>query len=149
MKKLSLAIIFLLLGGMIMPAMAGDVGRYSYINVHSVNINLENEKATIDIFYTVDDGIRFLVLLLGKSDMKNKLLMVADFENANFQSVDLDHAVLVINNASNDNGDGSYWFPEHKFGIVIPKLVVKTPQVTRTFLVTDEFPNGIGHFKAS
>jgi hypothetical protein len=149
MKKKSLAVILLLICGMAAPACAADTSRYSYIMVESVEIDLNNDQATVQVSYEIDDGIELVVVLLGKSDLKNKLETILAFDEISFQEVELDHAVLIIEDASFDYGDGSYWFPEHTFGIMIPKLTVKSPQTERTFEMTDEFPKGMGYFGAS
>ncbi len=149
MKKISIAVILLLLCGMTAPVCAADTSRYSYIMVESVEIDLNNKQAEIQVSYEIDDGIELVVVLLGKSDLKKKLKTVLAFDEIRFQEVELDHAVLLIEDASFDYGDGSYWFPEHRFGIMIPELTVKSPQTERTFEMTDEFPKGMGYFGVS
>lgn len=129
------------------PVMAAEIGRVSYITIQQVEIELRNEQATIDVKYKIDDGIDLLVLLIGKADLKKKLQKILLYEDAEFQVVDLDHSILVINDASFDYGDGSYWFPEHRFGMVLPEIVIRTPQSTRSYTITNEFPNGIGYFR--
>jgi hypothetical protein len=59
----------------------------------------------------------------------------------------MNRAILVLDDASLNYQDGSYWFPEHEFGIVIPFLSVNTPQTTREYSMTKIFPDGIGHFE--
>ncbi|HDR73346.1 MAG TPA: hypothetical protein ENN85_05505 [Methanoculleus sp.] len=147
MQQWSLVVVILLLSGAVTPAMAADTGRYSYITVEQVDIYLVNDKATIDISYKIDDGIQFIVLLLGKSDLRNKLEYIVDYNGAEFKKIELNHAVLEIENASIDYNDGSYWFPEHEFGIMLPRLVVTTPQVKKEFANTSVLPTGVGHFK--
>jgi hypothetical protein len=147
MKKWSLAVLMLLVCGFMTPVMAADTDRYSYITVQQVEIYLFNDKATIDITYEIDDGIEFIVLLLGKADLKNKLEEIIDYDGAEFKKIELDHAVIEIENASIDYDDGSYWFPEHEFGITLPRLVVTTPQVKKEYTNTRVFPEGIGHFR--
>ena len=148
MQKWSLAVLILLICGVATPVMAADTGRYSYITVTQVDIYLFNDKATIDIAYKIDGGIQFVVLLLGKADLKNKLEDIIDYNGAEFKKIELDHAVIEIENASIDYNDGSYWFPEHEFGIAFPRLVVTTPQVKKEFTNTSVLPEGVGHFKA-
>jgi hypothetical protein len=131
---------------MVAPALAMDDQRYSYITVHKMEITVENNRATITIDYTLDEGIRVLVLLLGKSDLKSKLLKIVNYDDAYFQEVGLEHAVLVVDNASDDYGDGIYWFPQHSFNVLLPELRVRTPQTTRDYSMTNEFSGGIGHF---
>jgi hypothetical protein len=147
MQKWSLAVLFLLICGIVTPAMAADTGRYSYITVQQVDVYLYNGQATIDITYKIDDGIQFIVLLLGKADLKNKLGEIIDFNGAEFKKIELDHAVLEIENASIDYQDGSFWFPEHEFGIKLPRLVVTTPQVKKEYTNTSVLPEGVGYFR--
>ncbi|MDG6256309.1 MAG: hypothetical protein QCH35_01790 [Methanomicrobiaceae archaeon] len=147
MQKWSLVVLILLLSGAVTPAMAADTGRYGYITVEQVDIYLVNDKATVDISYKIDDGIQFIVLLLGKSDLRTKLEYIVDYNGAEFKKIELDHAVLEIENASIDYNDGSYWFPEHEFGITLPRLVITTPQVKKEFTNTSVLPTGVGHFK--
>jgi hypothetical protein len=146
MKKWSLAILAMIIGGLICPVVAADAGRYSYITVETVEIRLDNDRAVIDVNYRVDEGIQLLVLLIGKSDLKNKLNDIIKLDDARFKELELNHAVLVVDESSYNYGDGSYWFPEHEFGIIIPKLRVVTPQTIRTFEMTRSFPGGIGYF---
>lgn len=147
MQKWSLAVLLLIICGAVTPVMAADAGRYSYITVQQVDIYLYNDKATIDVTYKIDDGIQFVVLLLGKADLKNKLEDVIDYNGAEFKKIELDHAVIELENASIDYEDGSFWFPEHEFGITVPRLVVTTPQVQKEFTNTSTLPEGVGHFR--
>jgi len=116
MRWVTVGVVMMLVAALVTPAVAGNDGRYSYITVEDVTIRLVKEQAVVTINYQIDSGIGFLVLLLGKSDLKQKVLDILNFEDAQIQTVDLEHAVVVVNNASNDYGHGSYWFPEHKFG---------------------------------
>jgi hypothetical protein len=60
--------------------------------------------------------------------------------------IDLSSADFTVEDAALSYGKGIYWYPSHEFNIVIPTLSVKTPQVTRNFAMTKEFPSGIGYF---
>lgn len=146
MKRLALVVLVLLLVTMTAPALAADGERYSYITVRNVEIQVENDRATIRIDYTLDEGIRILVLLLGKSDLKSKVLKMVNYDNAYIREIEIDHAVLIVDNASDDYGQGVYWFPEHSFNVLLPKLRIKTPQTIREYSMTREFQDGIGHF---
>ncbi|UUX92360.1 hypothetical protein [Methanoplanus endosymbiosus] len=145
MKKSGLIILCLILTSiLISPAYAKD-NRYSYITFESVNIQIEEERATLEINYSVEDTIQIIVLLLGKADLKKKLYEVFPFENSIFESVDMDHAVLVVSSPSLNNGDGSLWFPRIEIGAEIPEIEIKTPRSTRNFNNSSEIP-GIGYF---
>jgi hypothetical protein len=147
MKYWSLAVLVLVIGGLIVPVIGAEPGRYSYIAVESVTVNLVNDRATIDVSYRIDEGVQFLVVLLGKSDLKVKLTTILNFDNPQFQVIELDHAVMVVDDVVFNYGDGSYWFPEHEFGAVIPKLTIQTPQSVKHHTFTGLFPNGIGYFE--
>jgi len=145
MKKSGLIILSLMLISiLISPAYAGD-NRYSYITFESVNIQLEEERAVLEINYHVEDAIQILVLLLGKADLKKKIYEVFPFENSKFESVDMENAVMIVDSPSLDNGDGSLWFPRREIGAEIPEINIKTPRSTRNYNNTSEIP-GIGYF---
>ena len=128
MRRVTVAVVLMLVvAALIVPAMAGSDERYSYITVEDVTIQLVEEDAVITMNYKIDDGIGFLVLLLGKSDLKRKVLDILNFEGAQIQIADLDHAVVHASNVSNNYGRGSYWFPEHRFEVVVPSLTVSPP----------------------
>ena len=137
----------ILICAMVAPALAMEDQRYSYITVHKMEITVQNNRATITVDYTIDEGIRVLVLLLGKSDLKSKLLKMVNYDNAYFEEVGLDHAVIIVDDASDDYGEGIYWFPEHSFNVLLPELRVRTPQTIRDYSMTREFSGGIGHFQ--
>jgi len=142
-----LVVLACLMMALIVPAAAADEERYSYIRVKEVSINVVNDKAVVEVGYSLDEGIRLLILLLGKGDLKNKLLKIVNYEEATIQDVNLERAVIVVDNASTDYGDGCYWFPEHTFSVTVPSLEVRTPQTVRRFNMTKSIPVGIGHFR--
>jgi hypothetical protein len=85
-------------------------------------------------------------LLLGKQDLKNRLLTVLNYDDAEVKSIDLNRAELVVDDVSYSYGRGVYWFPEHVFNVVVPSLRVTTPQVEREYSSVEGIPNGIGYF---
>ena len=147
MRAIACILLILLINAMMVPVLAANAEKYSYITVKEVNITVENERAEIEIDYSIDEGIRLLVLLLGNGDLKAKVLKIVNYENARIQDINLERATIVLEKASEDYGDGTYWFPEHEFGVVVPTLNVKTPQTVRRFNMTKEIPSGIGHFR--
>ncbi|KQC04871.1 MAG: hypothetical protein APR53_09340 [Methanoculleus sp. SDB] len=149
MKYWSLAVLVLFIGGLIVPVAGAEPGRYSYITVESVTVDLVNDRATIDMTYEIDEGVQLLVVLLGKSDLKTKLTSILNFDNPQFRVIELDHAVVVVDDMVFNYGDGSYWFPEHEFRAVIPELTIRTPQSVRYHTFTEIFPNGIGYFETA
>ncbi|GAB7016803.1 hypothetical protein [Methanogenium cariaci] len=145
MKLLPGMICCLMLLIMIVPAGAADPNQYSYITVEDCTIRLNDEDAVIDLNYSIDEGIVLLVHLLGKSDLKQKLGVIAGYPDARYQTIDMDHATIVVSSVSQNYGEGSYWFPAHTFGIEIPQVTVISPQVNRSYNQTSSLP-GMGYF---
>jgi hypothetical protein len=147
MRAHAFAVLVILLIGIAAPAMAANDERYSYITIEDVKVRLDNESAVIHVSYTVDEGTRFIFFLLGKQDLKNKLVKILNYDDAKIQRIDLTHAEFVVDDAAFSYGGGIYWYPSHTFNVVIPKLSVQTPQVTRNFTNINQFPGGIGYFE--
>jgi len=129
-----------------LPVAASAESRYSYITFHSVDISLEESRAVVTVDYSVDSGVQILVLLLGNQDLKNKVDRVMNFEDARVRTADLNRAVLVVDSASYDYGDGSYWFPQHEFLVAIPIVTLRTPQIMREYSMVSVIEDGIGYF---
>jgi len=138
-------LLLLLVGG----AAADESNRYSYLSVDRVAINLSGTQATIVAEYRVDPGIAPLVAIFGRGDLHQKVRHVLGFEEGRIVALGMDRAELVVDRASMDYGEGSYWFPAHTFGVVVPTLTVSSPQNTRQFAQTDTFPRGMGYFGPS
>ena len=128
---------------------AAETNRYSYLSVEGVTITLSGEEAHVIMEYRIDAGIRPLVAIFGRGDLHQKVRRVLNFEEAKVVSLSLDRAELLVEKASMDYGEGSYWFPSHEFGVAVPSLVVTSPQNTRTFNQTTLFPRGMGYFGSS
>jgi hypothetical protein len=146
MRARAVAMLSLLLLCCAAPAFAASEDRYSYITVEDVRIRLDNGTAVIHVNYSVDEGTRFIFFLLGKQDLKNKLLKILNYEDAKIQRIDLSSADFTVYNASYSYGNGIYWYPSHDFNVVIPSLTVQSPQTTRNFTETKQFPGGMGFF---
>jgi hypothetical protein len=146
MKYVAVGVVLMLVLALITPSMAADEGRYSYITVQDITIRLEKADAVVSMNYTVDNSIGFLVLLLGKSDLEQKVLNILNFDSVSVQYLGLDHAEIRVNGVSNDYGDGTYWFPEHSFGVVVPSLTIITPQSVRQYENISEIAGGFGYF---
>ncbi len=123
-----------------------NTDKYGYITIEAVDITLDGGKATIDMKYTLDEPTRVIVLLLGKQDLKNRLLTVLNYEDAEVKNLDLNSAELVVDDISYSYGRGVYWFPSHTFNVLISTLRITTPQVSREYAAVIEIPNGIGYF---
>ena len=146
MRSGAVAVIIIFLISLASPAMAANQDRYSYITVEDVTIRLDNGTANIHVNYTVDEGTRFIFFLFGKQDLKNKLLKILNYNDAQMKSINLSSAEFSVKSASFSYGDGIYWYPSHQFNVAIPVLTVRTPQATRIFTMAKEFPGGIGYF---
>ena len=138
-------LLLLLVGG----AAAADTNRYSYLSVDRVAINLSGTEATVVVDYRVDPGIAPLVAIFGRGDLHQKVRRVAGFEEGRIVALSMERAELVVEQAAMDYGEGSYWFPAHTFGVVVPSLTISTPQSTRQLAQTDTFSRGIGYFGVS
>ncbi len=146
MKWVAFGVVLLLISALIVPTIATGEERYSYITVSDVTVRMENEDAFVTMNYTVDGGIRFLVLLLGKSDLEQKALDILNFNDTEVRSLDLERIEVRANNVSDDYGRGSYWFPAHRFGVTVPSLTVVTPQDVRYYENISELSDGFGYF---
>ncbi len=147
MRAFSLLVLVFFLGCIAVPVMAANDDRYSYITVEEITVQLDNATAVIDVNYSVDEGTRFIFFLLGKQDLKNKLIKILNYNDADMVNINLSHAEFVVDNASFSYGKGIYWYPAHTFNVVIPRLMIQSPQLTRNFTNTNQFPDGLGFFE--
>lgn len=129
-----------------LPVLAVNEDKYGYITIENVDITLEKGMANIDIQYTLDEPTRLIVFLLGKQDLKNRILKVLNYDDARVVQIEMDRASLVVEDVSYNYGRGIYWFPSHQFNVMIPSLRITTPQISREFCSTNVIPNGIGYF---
>jgi hypothetical protein len=146
MKGCAIAVCLLFVAVTAIPASAANNDKYGYITIQSVDISLDGDKATIKVDYILDEPTRVIVLLLGKQDLKTRLLTVLNYDDAEVKAIDLNSAELVVDDVSYSYGRGVYWFPEHVFNVMVPDLRVTTPQVVREYSSVEGIPNGIGYF---
>ncbi|OPX72487.1 MAG: hypothetical protein A4E38_00557 [Methanoregulaceae archaeon PtaB.Bin108] len=146
MKGVAVALLFICTLSLAFPVLAGNDQKYGYVTVENVDITLEKGVANIDIRYSLDEPTRLIVFLLGKQDLKNRILKVLNYDDAEVVTIEMDRANLVVKDVSYNYGRGIYWFPSHQFNVIIPTLKVTTPQITREFFSTNTIPNGIGYF---
>jgi hypothetical protein len=146
MRAYAVVLLIFLTLSMAVPVMAANADRYSYITVQDVQIKLNNGSADIHVNYKVDEGTRFIFFILGKQDLKNKLMKILNYQDAQMNRIDLSSADFTVEDAALSYGNGIFWYPSHDFNVVIPVLSVKTPQVTRNFTMTKQFPGGMGYF---
>jgi hypothetical protein len=145
-RAYAVVLIFIIVMSIAAPALAVDDERYGYITVQDVTVDLKNQTADIHVNYTVDEGTRFIFFLLGKQDLKNKLLKILNYENAHMNRIDLTSADFTVTDAAFSYGNGIFWYPSHEFNVVVPTLTVRSPQATRSFSDTRMFPAGMGYF---
>jgi hypothetical protein len=146
MRAQAIALFFVILLGIATPVMAAEEMRYGYIQVQDVAVHLKNDTAIINVNYTVDEGTRIIFFLLGKQDLKNRLYHILNYDGAQMRHINLSSAEFTVDGAAYSYGKGIYWYPSHTFNVVIPSLIIRSPQITRTFSMTNVFPNGIGYF---
>jgi len=148
MRAYAFVLLLLLSMGLVGPVLAANEERYSYITIQDIQIRLDNESAIIHVNYKVDEGTRFIFFLLGKQDLKNKLMKILNYKDARMNRIDLSSADFTVEDAALSYGDGIYWYPSHEFNIAIPSLSVSSPQATRNFSMTRAFPGGMGYFSS-
>jgi len=147
MKYRGFIILVIFLFAIVTPTIASENYRYGYLNIEKISINLVNDNATIHIYYNINTPIKFLILILGKNDLKQKLLKIMNYENVTLKTIEMDNAIFSIDNQVIDYGEGAYWFPSHRFTMIVPQISITTPQNTLIFSNTNEIPKGIGYFK--
>lgn len=146
MRGIAIAVLAVFLVSVATPVLAVNNEKYGYITIENVDISLEKGKANINVNYSLDEPTRVIVLLLGKQDLKNKMLKILNFDDATVKTIDMNSAELVVEDVSYNYGRGIYWFPDHQFNVMVPTLRITTPQLSREFTFTSEIPNGIGYF---
>jgi hypothetical protein len=146
MRAYAVVLLLLLIVSLVVPVLAANEERYSYITLQNVQIRLDNGSAVIHVNYKVDEGTRFIFFLLGKQDLKNKLMTILNYNDARVNRIDLSSADLMVEDAALSYGNGIFWYPSHDFKVAIPHLSVSSPQATRNFTMTREFPSGMGYF---
>jgi hypothetical protein len=146
MRACAIALLIIFLLCLVTPALAANEDRYGYIKVQDVTVRLDNGTAAIHVNYAVDEGTRFIFFLLGKQDLKKKLLKILNYDDAQITRIDLSSADFFVDDAAFSYGNGIYWYPSHEFNVVIPNLTIHSPQVTRNFTMVKTFPAGMGFF---
>ncbi len=146
MRAYAIVLLFIISLCIVTPALAANEDRYGYIKVEDVTVQLDNGTAVIHVNYAVDEGTRFIFFLLGKQDLKKKLLKILNYDDAQITRIDLSSADFIVDDAAFSYGNGIYWYPSHEFNVAIPNLTIQTPQVTRNFTMAKQFPAGMGFF---
>ena len=146
MRAYAVVLLIILTISMAVPVMAASDDRYSYITIEQIQIQLDNGSAVIHVDYKVEENTRFIFFLLGKQDLKNKLMRILNYKDAKIKRIDLSSADFTVEDASLSYGNGIFWYPSHSFNIAVPLLSVRSPQAVRNFTMTREFPGGMGYF---
>jgi hypothetical protein len=146
MRAYAVVLLIILTISLAVPVMAANDDRYSYITVEQIQVQLDNGSAVIHVDYKVEENTRFIFFLLGKQDLKNKLMRILNYKDAKIKRIDLSSADFTVEDASLSYGNGIFWYPSHSFNIAVPLLSVRSPQAVRNFTMTREFPGGMGYF---
>jgi hypothetical protein len=146
MRAYAVVLLIILTISLAVPVMAANDDRYSYITVEQIQVQLDNGSAVIHVDYKVEENTRFIFFLLGKQDLKNKLMKILNYKDAKIKRIDLSSADFTVEDASLSYGNGIFWYPSHTFNVAVPMLSVKSPQVVKNFTMTREFPGGMGYF---
>ena len=146
MRAYAVVLLIILTISLTVPVMAANDDRYSYITVEQIQVQLDNGSAVIHVDYKVEENTRFIFFLLGKQDLKNKLMKILNYKDAKIKRIDLSSADFTVQDASLSYGNGIFWYPSHTFNIAVPLLSVKSPQTVKNFTMTREFPGGMGYF---
>ena len=120
MRAYAVVLLILLTASLVVPVLAAREERYSYITIQDVQIRLDNGSAVIHVNYKVDEGTRFIFFLLGKQDLKNKLMKILNYDDAKMKRIDLSSADFTVEEAALSYGNGIFWYPSHDFNIAIP-----------------------------
>ncbi|MDD1655221.1 MAG: hypothetical protein LUO91_05910 [Methanomicrobiales archaeon] len=140
------ALLVLVLMAIVLPAAAAAANSEGYLSVDGVAITLDGADAQVRMDYHLEGGMRFLIFLMGTGDLEQKVKRVLNFPGARIEEIDTSHAILRVEGAAEDYGDGTFWFPEHRFGVTVPLVTVKTPQYTQSFRDILLTPRGIGYY---
>jgi hypothetical protein len=146
MRAYAVVLLIILTISLAVPVMAANDDRYGYITVEQIQVQLDNGSAVIHVDYKVEENTRFIFFLLGKQDLKNKLMKILNYKDAKIKRIDLSSADFTVEDASLSYGNGIFWYPSHTFNVAVPLLSVKSPQAVRNFTMTREFPGGMGYF---
>jgi hypothetical protein len=146
MRAYAVVLLIILTISLAVPVLAANDDRYSYITVEQIHVQLDNGSAVIHVDYKVEENTRFIFFLLGKQDLKNKLMKILNYNDAKIKRIDLSSADFTVEDASLSYGNGIFWYPSHTFNVAVPFLSVKSPQAVKNFTMTREFPGGMGYF---
>jgi hypothetical protein len=136
----------LLIMGLALPVVAADWNRIGYASFEQVRMELTNEKARLEVDYTLDPGMSLVIILFGSGDLQRKLEKALNFPSMEAEEVGLSHAVFSVDDAAESYGDGAYWFRPHIFGITFPEVKVEAPGYSLDFAMASAIPAGFGYF---
>lgn len=136
----------LLLTGLALPVLAADGSKIGYVTFDQVRIQLNNDKARVEVEYTLDPGMPLIILLFGSGDLQKKVERSLNFPSLKAEEVGLSRAVFTMDDASENYGDRAYWFPPHSFGVTFPQVKVKAPGFTMAYSRARAIAKGFGYF---
>jgi len=140
-----LSLLFLL-PALAVPVFAADGSRIGYVSFDRVQIQLADGNARIDVDYSLDPGMPLIVMLFGGGDLQKKIERALNFPSLRPDEVGLTHAVFTAEGASQDYGNGAFWFPAHGFDATFPLVQVNAPGYSMTYRDADSVPEGFGYF---
>jgi hypothetical protein len=141
-----LVLLALLFAGLALPAPASEENRIGYVSFEEVRIGLQEERARIEVDYTLDPGMGLIVLLFGAADLERKVERSLNFPSARVAEVGLSHAVFTVDHAAENYGGRAYWFPAHTFGVTFPRVRVEAPGFSLDFARARAIPRDFGYF---
>jgi hypothetical protein len=139
-------LLVLVLSALALPALAAEGNRIGYVSFEEASIRLIDGKARVEVDYSLDPGMRLIIVLFGSGDLQKKIERSLNFPSAKPEEVGLSHAVYTVEGASEDYGDRAYWFPAHSFGVTFPRVQVEAPGYSLSFSETRVLPKGFGYF---
>jgi len=111
-----------------------------------VSIRLTNGTARAEVDYSLDPGMDLIILLFGVGDLQKKLESSLNYPSLKAEEVGLSRAVFIVPGAAEDDGNGAYWFPAHRFGVTFPLVEVRAPGQSLTFTGVQTITKEFGFF---
>jgi len=121
--------------------------KYGYITVTGLNVTLDEGIAEVHVDYIIDDSMKLLAFIFGQADLKEKVIEMLGYSDAEIKFMDAESADLIINDTEVIYGEGIYWFPPHQFQVSIPELIITTPQNSVTYSNVTGIPQGICYYQ--
>lgn len=139
----------------ITPVPLGDAAnRYGYLTINSIDVSLIGTTAEITVDYKIEPWIKILVITLGREDLKKRILGVINYPDAGreqivtFKYFNDKKAIITVTNTVIDYHDGSFWYNQHEFGTIIPRIVFHISDTDKKWYYNIKLmPKGFGYFQ--